>query len=102
MCRSVLCIRHVKRRWLWGGEGGVAVASVQEQHARQAGCGDLLLLKGHAFPGNYGLGAVHKSPGVPPGGRRLLLTIDDVVGVPGGCACGGEHDAHLPDASLAA
>eukprot|EP00198_Chlamydomonas_reinhardtii_P004876 XP_001694212.1 predicted protein [Chlamydomonas reinhardtii] len=55
--------RHVKRRWLWGGEGGVAVAGVAAAAPHTcAGEGDLLFLKGHAAPGNYGMGAVHRSP----------------------------------------
>ena len=86
----------------------MAVASVREQHALQAGGGDLLLLKGHAFSGNYGLGAVHKSPEVPGGARRLLLTVDDVVagqdGAAEACGCGRAHagDGHMADASLPA
>mmetsp|Transcript_27650 Transcript_27650/g.70429 ORF Transcript_27650/g.70429 Transcript_27650/m.70429 type:complete len:250 (-) Transcript_27650:243-992(-) len=93
--------RYVKRRRsLAGGPLTVSVASVQEQHAEQAGEGDLLLLKGHDWPGSYGLGAVHRSPlvqlGDEGGGegsmQRLLLTIDDAVHEAGaghgpGCAC---------------
>lgn len=106
--------RHVQRRWLWRGEGGVAVGPVDEAAGVQAGACDLLLLKGHGWPGNYGLGAVHKSPDVGPGGRdgpRLLLTVDDVLPAAGreeedACGCGGVHGAgdagHMADASLAA
>ncbi|GFR51575.1 hypothetical protein Agub_g13908, partial [Astrephomene gubernaculifera] len=65
--------RHVRRRWLWGGAGGVAVEAVDPaaasrgggaagSAARQAAPGDLLFLKGNAAPGNYGMGAVHRSP----------------------------------------
>ncbi|KAG2426725.1 hypothetical protein HYH02_014765 [Chlamydomonas schloesseri] len=56
--------RHVQRRWLWGGEGGVAVGGVAADAADivRAGEADLLFLKGHAAPGNYGMGAVHRSP----------------------------------------
>eukprot|EP00884_Botryococcus_braunii_P001731 jgi/Botrbrau1/11559/Bobra.60_1s0012.1 len=41
-----------------------------------AGPGDVLYLKGHAYPGNEGCGAVHRSPEaeVP----RLLLVMDEV------------------------
>lgn len=68
----------------------------------------MLLLKGHAWPGNYGLGAVHRSPdvGEPPGGGgdagpRLLLTVDDVLPAEGhgehaayaACGCGEVHGA---------
>ncbi|KAG2422989.1 hypothetical protein HXX76_015660 [Chlamydomonas incerta] len=55
--------RHVKRRWLWDGEGGVAVGAVEPAAPyTAAGEADLLFLKGHAAPGNYGMGAVHRSP----------------------------------------
>ena len=38
--------------------------------------GDVALLKGEAWAGNEGAGLVHRSPGVRPGQRRLLLTLD--------------------------
>ena len=42
------------------------------------GAGDLLLLKGEAFEGNRGFGAVHRSPPVSSHAtRRLLFKIDD-------------------------
>ncbi|GLC36319.1 hypothetical protein PLESTB_000774400 [Pleodorina starrii] len=108
--------RHARRMWLWGGDGGVAVAAADAAAARQAGPGDLLFLKGHAAPGNYGMGAVHRSPdlnldpdpdigeSLQPPPLRLLLTIDDVVGwaeaaaaAAGaggqGCGCGRPHGA---------
>ncbi len=38
---------------------------------------DVALLKGEAWPGNAGNGAVHRSPAIAKdGGRRLLLSID--------------------------
>lgn len=41
-----------------------------------AGTGDVCLCKGELWPGTrYGAG-VHRSPDVPPGQRRVLLTID--------------------------
>jgi hypothetical protein len=94
------------------------VSNLAHASRLQAGEGDLLLLKGHAADGNYGMGAVHKSPqvatdeesevGGPPGGSkqaqeglRLLLTVDDTAA----CACGHEHGGeaeaeHRPDATL--
>ncbi len=51
----------------------------------------MLFLKGHAALGMYGMGAVHRSPDVVPGGPlRLLLTVDDVVREDA-CGCGREH-----------
>jgi|TARA_B110001452_G_scaffold165437_1_gene138100 hypothetical protein len=38
--------------------------------------GDIALLKGELWQGNEGAGLVHRSPEVPAGQRRLLLTLD--------------------------
>lgn len=38
--------------------------------------GDVALLKGELWQGNEGAGLVHRSPEVPAGQRRLLLTLD--------------------------
>ncbi|KAL0051293.1 hypothetical protein WJX82_005092 [Trebouxia sp. C0006] len=38
---------------------------------------DVVLLKGEAFPGNQGAGAVHKSPDASAECPRLLLTVDE-------------------------
>lgn len=38
--------------------------------------GDVALFKGELWEGNEGAGAVHRSPGLDPGQRRLLLTLD--------------------------
>jgi hypothetical protein len=43
---------------------------------RRAGIGDVVLLKGEAWPGNEGRGAVHRSPAASPSTPRLVLTID--------------------------
>ncbi len=40
----------------------------------QASTGDIVLLKGEAWPGNENRGALHRSP--PAAGSRLLLTLD--------------------------
>ncbi len=42
-------------------------------------CGDVALLKGELWTGNEGAGLVHRSPAVPAGENRLLLTLDVVV-----------------------
>jgi len=41
-----------------------------------AAIGEVVLLKGDAWPGNRARGAVHRSPPVAPGSSRLLLTLD--------------------------
>ncbi len=38
--------------------------------------GDVCLLKGEKFQGNEGHGIIHRSPDVPVGRRRLLLSLD--------------------------
>jgi hypothetical protein len=43
---------------------------------QRANPGEVLLLKGERWEGNEGAGLVHRSPGIPAGGRRLLLTLD--------------------------
>lgn len=101
--------QHVKRKQtLVDGSLAVSVGSVDERHAVQAQPGDVLVMKGHGWPGCYGLGCVHRSPvvsdepldsaasdddagmgegqglcGTTEGsvsqGLRLLLTIDDAL-----------------------
>ena len=43
---------------------------------RQLTCGDVALLKGENWIGNENAGLVHRSPAVPEGETRLLLTLD--------------------------
>lgn len=43
---------------------------------KQLAAGDVALLKGENWEGNEGAGLVHRSPQVPEGNRRLLLTLD--------------------------
>ncbi|WP_338522018.1 DUF1826 domain-containing protein [Pseudomonas batumici] len=43
---------------------------------RQVGSGAVALLKGERWHGNEGFGLVHRSPPVPEGERRLILTLD--------------------------
>lgn len=47
-----------------------------EQEIQQLGDGDLALLKGERWEGNEGAGLVHRSPAVPPGETRLVVTLD--------------------------
>lgn len=48
----------------------------RDSDVRRLDCGDVALLKGEAWPGNEGGGLVHRSPAVPSGINRLLLTLD--------------------------
>ncbi|MCE0557448.1 DUF1826 domain-containing protein [Motilimonas sp. E26] len=41
-----------------------------------ADVGDVLLLKGDAWPDNEGLGVIHRSPAINPNDKRLVLTLD--------------------------
>lgn len=43
---------------------------------QQVNSGDLVLLKGEGWYGNDGLGAVHRSPAIPEGEKRLVVTMD--------------------------
>ncbi|SHL49007.1 DUF1826 domain-containing protein [Phytopseudomonas punonensis] len=42
----------------------------------QIGCGHVALVKGERWVGNEGRGLIHRSPTLPAGERRLLLTLD--------------------------
>ncbi len=49
----------------------------QNKHEiQQLGCGDVALLKGVLWEGNEHAGLVHRSPALPRGDKRLLLTLD--------------------------
>ncbi|KAL3139461.1 hypothetical protein ABBQ38_003791 [Trebouxia sp. C0009 RCD-2024] len=56
---------------------GFGVKSERDTH--QAGEWDIVVLKGNAFPGNEGYGAVHKSPAASEESPRLLLTLDKAL-----------------------
>ncbi|WP_417227777.1 DUF1826 domain-containing protein [Amphritea sp.] len=43
---------------------------------QQVNSGDIVLLKGDGWYGNDGLGAVHRSPAVSGGEKRLVVTMD--------------------------
>ena len=48
----------------------------QEADVQRLNVGDVALLKGELWPGNEGAGLVHRSPAVPSGENRLLLSLD--------------------------
>lgn len=47
-----------------------------EHDIRRRETGDVALLKGEGWDGNEGRGNVHRSPAVPDGEKRLMLTLD--------------------------
>ena len=47
-----------------------------QQDIQQLCSGDVALLKGELWEGNENAGLVHRSPALPTGKRRLLLTLD--------------------------
>jgi len=49
-----------------------------EQDINQLKVGDVAMLKGELWHGNENAGLVHRSPQVPAGEKRLLLTLDFV------------------------
>lgn len=51
----------------------VLVPGAAVQHAEP---GDIVLLKGEAWPENLGRGAVHRSPRASPSSPRLVMTLD--------------------------
>ena len=70
---------HVDRRWL--GEAGMGRPDDQNgvmrdgSTVRRAPAFGVVLLKGEAWPGARGFGAVHRSPD-PGGTQRTLLRVD--------------------------
>lgn len=70
----------VDRSKLGAGSGGLSDAESglypQAQPVQSLATGDVALLKGELWHGNEGAGAVHRSPAVEPGQKRLILTFD--------------------------
>ncbi len=56
--------------------GGPQALPAENAVVEQIGCGHVALLKGERWIGNEGRGLVHRSPALPAGERRLLLTLD--------------------------
>ena len=49
---------------------------VHQEDIQQLACGEVALLKGELWAGNEDAGLVHRSPTVPAGENRLLLSLD--------------------------
>jgi len=56
--------------------GDPAAEPVDEARIERAAAGHVLLAKGEKWIGNEGGGLIHRSPQLPAGARRLLLTLD--------------------------
>jgi hypothetical protein len=65
----------------------------------ETAAGDMLILKGESYPGNAGLGAVHRSPSVAEsGGVRLLFKLTCPSTACDDAECTSDHDAQsAPD-----
>lgn len=60
------------RQWL----GRAIAGAPDERSIRHLQAGDVALAKGEKWQGNEGRGLIHRSPQLPAGQRRLLLTLD--------------------------
>ena len=89
-CRLVTTYDGMGTRWLPNcavnrDKLGVGSAGLSDQESglygsesdiRQIAAADVALLKGEAWPGTQNAGLVHRSPTIPSGENRLLLTLD--------------------------
>lgn len=75
-----LAEEDVDRRWLGHAAQGASdeASGLLRRGARirRAAVGDVVLLKGEAWPDNTGRGAVHRSPGASSTSPRLVMTLD--------------------------
>lgn len=71
-------VDHVPLRLIttYAGPASEWLASPQASEVQQLASGDVALLKGEKWLGNEGAGLVHRSPQLPEGERRLILTLD--------------------------
>lgn len=74
-----LCNEDVDRTKLGRGSNGLSDRESglfkDPADIRKLSEGDIILLKGEGWPGNEGLGAVHRSPD-PDGEKRVVVTLD--------------------------
>jgi hypothetical protein len=76
--------RYVRRAFLATDQGGLEATNraivADLRRVQKAAPGEWLLLKGEAWPGNEGRGAVHRSPTIANRGlRRVVLKIDSLA-----------------------
>jgi len=53
-----------------------SLPSPQQSSIQRLEAGDVAIFKGERWEGNEGRGIIHRSPGVVPGERRLIMTLD--------------------------
>ena len=89
-CRMVTTYTGVGTQWLPNAvvkrdKLGIGSAGKSDQDSglygneadiRQMASADVALLKGEGWQGNQNAGLVHRSPAIPSGESRLLLTLD--------------------------
>ena len=71
-------VDHVPVRLIttYAGPASEWLAAAGASEVRQLASADVALLKGEKWLGNEGAGLVHRSPQLPEGQRRLILTLD--------------------------
>jgi len=71
-------VDHVPARLIctYAGPGREWLTAPDAVQVEQLSTGDVAVLKGERWLGNEGQGLVHRSPAVPAGQRRLMLTLD--------------------------
>lgn len=71
-------VDHVPARLIctYAGPGSEWLTAPDAVQVEQLSTGDVAVLKGERWLGNEGQGLVHRSPAVPAGQRRLILTLD--------------------------
>ena len=71
-------VDHVPLRLIctYAGPGSEWLAMPDAVEVNRLASGDVALLKGEKWLGNEGAGLVHRSPQLPEGQRRLMLTLD--------------------------
>lgn len=71
-------VDHVPLRLIctYAGPGSEWLAIPDALQVNRLAGGDVALLKGERWLGNEGAGLVHRSPQLPEGQRRLILTLD--------------------------
>jgi hypothetical protein len=89
-CRLVTTYGGIGTQWLPNNSVnreklGIGSAGLSDQESglygnesdiRQMASADVALLKGEGWQGNQNAGLVHRSPAIPSGESRLLLTLD--------------------------
>lgn len=71
-------VDHVPARLIctYAGPGSEWLTAPDAVQVEQLSTGDVAVLKGERWLGNEGQGLAHRSPAVPAGQRRLMLTLD--------------------------